>query len=42
MAMKGRRSTYEERLTAVRMLEAGIAVDRAAEVAQVDRSTLPA
>jgi hypothetical protein len=33
-------STYEERLAAVRMLEARIPVDRAAEVAQVDRSTL--
>lgn len=40
MAKKGRRSTYEERLAAVRMLEARIPVNRAAEVAQVDRSTL--
>jgi transposase len=40
MAKKGRRSTYEERLTAVRMLESGIPVDKAAGIAEVDRSTL--
>jgi transposase len=40
VAKKGRRSTFEERLTAVRMLEAKIPVDTAAWVARVDRSTL--
>lgn len=40
MAKKGRRSTYEERLAAVRMLERKIPVDQVAAVVEVDRSTL--
>ena len=40
MAKKGRRSTYEERLAGVRMLEQGLPVDRAAAAVGVDRSTL--
>lgn len=40
MAKKGRRSTYEERLTAVRMLEEKIPVDKVAVAVGVDRSTL--
>ncbi|WP_433464148.1 IS630 family transposase [Spirillospora sp. CA-128828] len=40
MAKKGRRSTYEERLAAVRMLEQKVPVDRVAAAVDVDRSTL--
>lgn len=40
MAKKGRRSTYEERLAAVRMLEQRIPVDKVAAAVDVDRSTL--
>lgn len=40
MAKKGRRSTYEERLAGVRMLEQGLPVDRVAVAVEVDRSTL--
>jgi transposase len=40
VAKKGRRSTYEERLTAVRMLEQKIPVDKVAAAVDVDRSTL--
>lgn len=40
MANKGRRSTYEERLAAVRMLEEKVPVDKVAAAVEVDRSTL--
>ncbi|MGH3501495.1 MAG: IS630 family transposase [Nocardioidaceae bacterium] len=40
MARKGRRATNEERLTAVRMYESGIDVDRVVEVMNVSRSSV--
>jgi transposase len=40
VAKKGRRSTYEERLAAVRMLEQKMPVDKVAAAVEVDRSTL--